>query len=232
MTSGYAGQVSGTPRPNQKLTEADDAYARLRQNIRAGSLMPGERLVETELAEGLGLGRNAVRTALARLEQDGLVERAPFRGSRVRIISETEAVEILEARAVLEGLAARHAAVRATPADVDDLRGLLLQMQGHFIAGDLLASSELNSVLHRRIVELAALPTVARLIDGLHAQNVRHQFRTVLAPGRASQSLQEHRSIVDALATGDGETAEAAMRAHLLNVVRTLRSLQSVSTSS
>ena len=79
---------------------------------------------------------------------------------------------------------------------------------------------------------VVVLPTVARLIDGLHAQNVRHQFRTVLAPGRASQSLQEHRSIVDALATGDGETAEAAMRAHLSNVVRTLRSLQSVSTSS
>ena len=66
----------------------------------------------------------------------------------------------------------------------------------------------------------------AKLIDGLHAQNVRHQFRTVLAPGRAAQSLAEHRAIVDALATGDGDAAEAAMRNHLAHVVETLRSLQ------
>lgn len=224
MTSGYAGTVSS--RTPDKQTGADEAYAVMRQAIRGGELMPGERLVETELAERWGLGRNAVRTSLARLEQDGLVERSPFRGARVRVISEAEAVEILEARSVLEGLAARHAAERITPEEVEELRAVLRQMQEHSLAGDLLATSELNSRLHRRIVELAALPIVARLIDGLHAQNVRHQFRTVLAPGRAAQSLTEHRAIVDALATGDGETAEAAMRKHLAHVVQTLRSLQ------
>ncbi|WP_161883802.1 GntR family transcriptional regulator [Deinococcus alpinitundrae] len=219
-------------RTTDKQTEADEAYAVMRQSILGGGLMPGERLVETELAERLGLGRNAVRTSLARLEQDGLVERSPFRGARVRIISEAEAAEILEARSVLEGLAARHAAEYMTPEQVQELRGLLGQMEQQHQAGDLLATSELNSVLHRRIVELAALPMVAKLIDGLHAQNVRHQFRTVLAPGRAAQSLAEHRAIVDALATGDGELAEAAMRHHLAHVLRTLRSLQKNTTRS
>jgi len=209
---------------------ADEAYARMQQAIRSGQLMPGERLVETELAERWGLGRNAVRTSLARLEQDGLVERLPFRGARVRVIGEAEAVEILEARSVLEGLAARHAAGRITPAQVAELREILKQMQEHHRAGDLMATSELNSVLHRHIIEVADLPLVAGLIDRLHAQNVRHQFRTVLAPGRAAQSLAEHRAIVDALETGDGEQAETAMRTHLTHVVQTLRSLQAVKT--
>ncbi|MEF2277575.1 GntR family transcriptional regulator [Deinococcus sp. YIM 134068] len=215
-----------SPRTTDRQTVADEAYTVMRRAIRSGDLMPGERLVETDLAERWGLGRNAVRTSLARLEQDGLVERSPFRGARVRVISEAEAVEILEARSVLEGLAARHAAGRVTPEGLEELRALLRRMEEHSRAGDLLASSDVNSQLHRRIVELAALPIVARLIDGLHAQNVRHQFRTVLAPGRAAQSLQEHRAIVDALATGDGDTAEAAMRQHLAHVVETLRSLQ------
>jgi DNA-binding GntR family transcriptional regulator len=208
-----------------RQTEADEAYAALRQRIRAGELTPGERLVETDLAARLGLGRNAVRTALARLEQDGLVERLPYKGARVRAIGETEAVEILEARAALEGLAARHAARHATPEDVDALRAVLAKMRQLHAAGDLLAISELNAALHGRIVAIARLPKVAKLIDDLNAQNVRHQFRTVLAPGRPSRSLEEHRAIVDAIATGDADAAEAAMRTHLSQVVRTLRSL-------
>ena len=212
-----------------RQTEADDAYATMRRIIRSGELGPGERLVETDLAERLGLGRNAVCTALARLEQDGLVERAPYRGARVRVIGEAEAVEILEARGALEGVAARHAAQRATRRDVAGLRAIVKQMARLFAAGDLLAISELNASLHGRIVEIAKLPKVARLIDDLNAQNVRHQFRTVLAPGRPSQSLREHGAIVEAIASGNAIDAEAAMRTHLSNVVRTLQSLREVS---
>jgi DNA-binding GntR family transcriptional regulator len=208
-----------------KQTDADDAYVELRRHIRTGALAPGERLVETEIADRLGLGRNAVRTSLARLEQDGLVERAPYRGARVRVIGETEAVEILEARAVLEGLAARYAARRATPRDVKALRAILLRMRQRLAAGDLLGLSELNAELHRRILATARLPMVAKLIDDLKTQNVRHQFRTVLAPGRPPRSLREHRAIVDAIAGGDPDAAEATMREHLAQVVGTLHSL-------
>ena len=214
-----------SPNVATRQTEADDAYDALRRLIGRGDLGSGERLVETELAERLGLGRNAVRTALARLEQDGLVEREPYRGARVRVISEAAAVEILEARAVLEGLAARYAAQRATPEDIGDLRAILAERRRLRAAGDLLAISELNASLHRRIVGIALLPTIAKLIEGLKAQNVRHQFRTILSPGRPAQSLAEHRAIVDAIASGDPDVSEAAMRAHLTQVVRTLQSL-------
>src|SRR3982750_2208863 len=95
---------------------------RLRRAILDGQVLPNERLVEADLTSRFKLGRAAVRTALARLEQDGPVEGEPFRGARARAISLEEAIEILEARAVVEGLAARHAARNATPADVAALR--------------------------------------------------------------------------------------------------------------
>ena len=103
---------------------------RLREAIVTGRFQPSERLVETDLTRVLGVGRSAVRTALARLEHEGLVEHERHRGARVRLVGAEEAVEILEARAVLEGLAARHAAVRATPADAENLRGILVESAG------------------------------------------------------------------------------------------------------
>lgn len=213
-----------------RQTEADDAYDTLRRIIRAGELGPGERLVEFDLAGRLGLGRNAVRTALARLEQDGLVERSAYKGARVRVIGEEEAVEILEARAALEGLTARHAAQRATPEDVDALRGIVARMEERQAAGALLEMSELNATLHARILAIARLPRVAKLIDDLNAQNVRRQFRTVLAPGRPARSVREHRAIVEAIASGVADAAESAMRAHLSEVIRTLQSLHTPTT--
>jgi len=203
--------------------EPDEGYLRLRQAILQGRLLPNERLIETELAKAFNVGRAAIRTALARLEQDGLVEREPFRGARVRSISVAEAIEILEARAVLEGLAIRHAAHNATPAGVAALRATLARMRVDCDAGDLLRVSEGNSQLHRQLIDIARHRTAARLIDALQAQNVRYQFRTILVPGRASQSLEEHRAIVDAVAAGDPDLAETATRRHLDRVADTLR---------
>lgn len=212
---------------SERTTETDDGYMLLRRAILSGELMPNERLIELDLAERYNLGRAAIRTALARLEQDGIVEREPFRGARVRLISESEAIEILEARAVLEGLAVRSAAKNATPADAAALRAIHKQMQVRFKAGDLLGVSEVNTALHTTLLEVAKHATAARLIAGLQAQNVRHQFRTILVPGRAAKSLEEHRAIVEAVAGRDPDAAEAAMRLHLSHVVEALRQTSS-----
>ena len=195
----------------------------LREAIVAGRLHPNERLVERELCRALGVGRSAVRTALARLEQEGLVAHERNRGARVRVIDEREAVEILEARAALEGLVARHAALRAAPEDVEDLRGILAEMRRRLDSGDLLAASDHNAVLHRRLIELAGHATASRLISTLRSQLVRFQYRTILVPGRSEASFAEHEAIVDAVARGDPVAAEAAMRAHLANVAEALK---------
>ena len=88
----------------------DDGYLRLRGAILRGDLGPNQRLVEADMSSAFELPRAAVRTALVRLEHEGLIEREPHRGARVRLVTEQEAVEILEARAALEGLAASQAA--------------------------------------------------------------------------------------------------------------------------
>jgi DNA-binding GntR family transcriptional regulator len=208
----------------ERTTETDDGYTLLRQAILSGELLPNERLVELDLSERFEIGRAAIRTALARLEQDGIVEREPFRGARVRLIPASEAVEILEARAVLEGLAARKAATNATGKDVAALRAILKRMDAKFKAGDLLGGSEINTELHRTIIQIAKHSAAARLIEGLQAQNIRHQFRTILVPGRAVRSLEEHEAIVEAIASRDGDAAERAMRLHLSHVVEALAS--------
>jgi len=204
-------------------TETDESYARLHQAIVQGDLLPNERLVELELAQTYGVGRAAIRTALARLEQEGLVEREPNRGARVRAISEAEAVEIFEARAVLEGLAARYAACNATDQDVAALREISARMRERFDNGDLLGMSDLNGQLHAALQQIAGNRTIARLLERLHAHQVRYQYRTILAPGRAAHSLEEHHAIVEAVAAHDADAAEAAMRTHLAHVVEALR---------
>jgi DNA-binding GntR family transcriptional regulator len=202
-----------------------DPYQWLRDEIVAGRLQPNERLVETDLGERLGVGRGPIRTALLRLESEGLVERERNRGAKVRLVSEREAVEILETRAVLEGVAARYAAMKATPADARELREILAVMRQRLDSGDLLGASEQNVVLHRRVLELADHGTVRRLISALNSQIVRFQYRTILAPGRSEASFAEHTAIVDAIVAGDAVTAETEMRRHLSNVVEALSAL-------
>jgi len=214
---------------DDRLTETDEAYSRLRKAILRGQFMPNERLIEVDLAQRLDVGRAAIRTALARLEQEGIVEREPFRGARVRAVSEGEAIEILEARAALEGLAIGYAARNATEEDIATLRNILKNMQACFGQGDLLGISDLNSGLHRELLRIADHRTATRMIDVLQAQVVRHQYRTILVPGRGPQSLQEHRAIVEAVAAHDADAAEAAMRVHLSHVVQALRQTRSQS---
>ncbi|HZR43015.1 MAG TPA: GntR family transcriptional regulator [Ktedonobacteraceae bacterium] len=201
----------------------DECYIRLREAIMKEELLPNERLIEMDLAQSLGAGRAAIRTALARLEQEGLVQRERYRGARVRLISETEAIEILEVRAALESLAVRYAALNATPEDCDTLWTLLAEQRHRIDEGDLLGSSEVNARLHQTLLRLAHHTTATRLLDMLKPQNVRFQYRTILVPGRPESSHQEHRAIVEAVTNHDPDRAEQAMRLHLSHVAEALK---------
>lgn len=201
---------------------AEDGYARLREAIIRGELAPNQRLVEADMSSAFGMPRAAVRTALVRLEHEGLVEREPHRGARVRRVTEAEAVEILQARAALEGLAARHAALSITPAGAEELRAVLARQRAALDAQDLLGASDVNAQLHATIVELSGHATAQRLVRSLNSQMVRFQFRTILIPGRPAQSIQEHTAIVEAVIAGDGDAAERAMKGHLTSVAEAL----------
>jgi DNA-binding GntR family transcriptional regulator len=200
-----------------------DAYEYLRSAIVSGELLPGERLLEEELSARLSVGRAAVRTAFIRLEHDGLVVREPNRGATVRRVSEREAVEILQARAALEGLAARHAAINADDDAIEELRAILAEMLRKREDSDFMGVSNANARLHGRILELSNHATARRLSRTLTSQLVRFQYRTVLLPGRAQRSYAEHTEIVEAIAAHNAEAAEAAMRSHLSRVAAALR---------
>lgn len=200
-----------------------DPYEQLRAAIVSGRLQPNERLVEADLSEALGTGRSALRTAFARLAQEGLIEHTRNRGARVRMIGEDEAVEILEARAVLEALAARRAAERASEQDAERLRAVLAEMRARLDAGDLLGASDHNALLHRALLDIAGHAIVDRLVGTLNSHLVRFQYRTILVPGRAERSFAEHTAIVEAVAAGNPDAAEAAMRLHLTHATAALR---------
>jgi DNA-binding GntR family transcriptional regulator len=196
---------------------------RLRDDILDGGFPPGERLIELQLTERYGVGRAAIRAALVELEVEGLVQREANRGATVRRISVAEAVEISEARGVLEGLVARLAAERATDADRDELRGLIDEMTAAVAQDDRLRYSKLNRTLHATVRRIARHRVADDLVANLRNRAAHHQFRLALVPGRAPESLAQHRAIVAAVAAGDPGAAEQAMRDHLASVVDVLR---------
>src|SRR5690349_9939825 len=145
---------------SERGAETHQSYEHLHQAILRGDFQPHERLIEVDLAAQYNVGRAAIRTALALLEQDGLVERVPNRGARVRAISEAEAVERTEARAVLEGLVARYAARNVSDAEITELRAIVGEMETCLVEGDLLGISDRNGRLHARLLQIAGNKTV------------------------------------------------------------------------
>lgn len=202
---------------------ADPTYERLREAIVLGRLHPNERLVEADLTGMLGASRSAVRTALVRLEQEGVVEHERNRGAKVRVVEEAEAVEIYEARIALESFAAGRAAAVATDADKHHLQRLLAEIDGHLSRSDLRAASDANGALHTAVIAVSRQATVARLVASLNIHLVRYQFRTIMHPDRPERSFEEHSAIVEAVCANDETAAAAAMRLHLQNVTESLR---------
>lgn len=200
-----------------------DAYHHLREAIVSGQFHPNERLVEATIAQRIGAGRTAVRAALVRLDQEGLVKLEHNRGARVRLITDREALEIEEVRAALEGMLARRAAERVKAEGLRALRKAMVQMRERVKAGDAIGYSELNATFHQLIWSAADHPTASNLVGGLKSQGIRFQYQTALRPGRAQRSLSEHEAIFAALKAHDGDAAEAAMHAHLAEVLDTLR---------
>jgi DNA-binding GntR family transcriptional regulator len=198
------------------------AESALRAAIAEGDLLPGARLIEADLVAMLRVSRGNVRLAIDALAAEGLVERIPNRGARVRVISPQEAVAITEARMALEALIARKAAERVTVAQADLLATHLAGLRGALDAGDLLKYSALIQRLHELVRDVAAQPVAAGLVDRLQAQLVRHQFQLSLRPGRPQVSLGELTALVDAIAARDPDRAEAAAVSHFRSVIAAL----------
>ncbi|WP_242497726.1 GntR family transcriptional regulator [Microbacterium protaetiae] len=206
-------------------TAGPDLTQQLREAIQNAEFAPHQRLIEADLSERYGASRASVRTALLNLTGEGLVERLPNRGARVRAITVDEAVEIVEVRMELESLVARKAAENLAAADRSALRELRAHIESAAEAGDLVAYSRANQELDRRIRDISGHATATQLLERLRAQSARHQFRLSFVPGRAATSAPEHVAIIDAILAHDADAAEKATRAHLAGIVDLLRSM-------
>lgn len=200
-----------------------DVAAAIRAGIVNGDYAPNQRLIEADLVDTYGASRAVIRSALVELAAEGLVDRLPNRGARVRSVSLDEAIEIVEVRMGLEGLCAAKAARQITDAEIEEFRRLRADMLAAVSQGELMEYSRLNRVLDQRIGQISAHQTATAILNRLRAQAVRHQFRLSHQPGRAAISAPEHAAIIDAIIARDAELAEAVTRAHLRSVIEALR---------
>ncbi|MBO0775382.1 MAG: GntR family transcriptional regulator [Actinobacteria bacterium] len=214
--------------PGDHLPETISLLDKLRMAIYRGELTPGQRLVETELANTYDTSRGAVREALVLLGNEGLVSRQRNRGAWVRPVSLAEAIEITEVRAVLEGLCAAKAATAAGRRDHRELRAVGKSMTAAVKQGDIVTYNRTSQEVHRRVRELARQATAAGILERLRYQSVRYQFSVALLPGRPAQGLKEHLAIIDAVTSGDPDAAERSMRQHLISVIGALHQLAEI----
>lgn len=197
----------------------DAAADRIRGLILSGTVHDGDRLVERDLAERLGISRGPVRDALRRLDAEGLVVLLPRRGARVATLTADDAEEIIALRAATEPLAVRAVAAAGRPDAVHrhaaGLQRIVDDLHAACDAGDRAAAVALDFALHQRIHELSG------------RRRLLHTWETISAPllhiFRLSRDLyadigdiaSTHQTLLDDIVSGDPERAEAAARAHV-----------------
>jgi len=195
----------------------------LREEILELRLQPGQRLIERELVERLGVSRTTVREVLRQLAAEGLVTTIPQRGAIVAVPSPEDAAEVYEVRAVLEGLAARRFAERAGPDEVRELRAAFTAMEAAYQN-----SAEPRQLLRAKtrfydtLLEGAGNATARILLEGLQARVSVLRAATLASPGRSERSLAELLAVVEAIEAGDAAGAEAASVRHVEMAQRTL----------
>jgi DNA-binding GntR family transcriptional regulator len=191
----------------------DICYAYLQDEIASGRMAAGARIVTEAIAQRLGLSRQPVREALRQLDAEGLVTIRPNRGAVVTSLSPEALADLLEMRGVLEGLAARHAARTATPADIEDLDAMIGAMRR--AAGDTPRWLERHEAFHDRVCMLSGRPLLAA-----EARRLRLAVRPCMGRytdhhGEPETLGHEHEVIVDALRDRDARRAERLVIAHV-----------------
>ena len=198
-------------------------YELVKRRIVANEFLSGSKLVEDGLAKELGVSRTPVREALNRLTQDGLVTVSPGRGAFVATFSFEDMVQLLEIREALEGMAARLASSRITKKTLNKLRELLeAGMRERESSGDtgyLAADRE----FHEAIALACGNRHLSHLMRSLRDRIQMLRYRSVILPGRARRSFQEHLQIIEALNRRDPDLAEERIRTHIRNVQNDLR---------
>jgi DNA-binding GntR family transcriptional regulator len=191
------------------------AAARMRAMIIRGELAPGSLTQETKLSSSLGVSRTPLREAMKVLAAEGLVELRPNRSPRIAELDTDGILELFEALAGIERLAAELAAQRATARDLQRLRLLQIRMEGHHHDGRLDAYFAINGDIHGLIVRAARNAPLREAHDTLLSRAERARYLALGAERRWSNSVDEHAAILAALERRDGDAAGRLLGAHV-----------------
>jgi DNA-binding GntR family transcriptional regulator len=217
------GTGAGDP-PFARVILREQVRDLLLTRVMSGFYAPGERLVETRIAQELGISQAPLREALRDLEQLGCVVHEPFRGCSVRELSIADLLEAFPVRSALEGVAARLAAEQITDDELERLGALIEEMRAAAAAGDPIAESAADSAFHATIVEVARNAVLSRQWEQLQP-HARTFISLTLPSSDGGPVADRHVPILDALARRDPAAAAQAMHDHLSEVAARLAPL-------
>ncbi|KEO59925.1 GntR family transcriptional regulator [Thioclava indica] len=195
-----------------------DAYTLILEAIDEGIYRPGNRLVESELADRFGVSRTPVREALQRLETQQMLAR-DGRSLIVASLDHNQLAELYVVRAELEALAARLAAKHAAPEEVRVLQNMIDEDRGQLNSPE--ALSRANRRFHHQIHLASHNRYLVQQLDLVHRSMALLATTSLGVKGRGKAALDEHQAIIDAIREGDEEAAAAALRAHISRAFET-----------
>jgi DNA-binding GntR family transcriptional regulator len=204
----------------------DQAYLSIKTAILSLDLKPGVPLVESELAQQLGISKTPVRTALQDLERDGLVTKILYKGTYVAGITRRDIREVFQLRAVLEGFGARLAAPVISDDELDRAADLLDSMDAALEGGQRALASKYGTQFHYLILQSADNERLKHIWHNLDDHTQRFRYMSDQISGRLEKSVGEHRRILEALVRRDAELAEQRLREHLQSVLEELSAEQ------
>ena len=205
-----SGTMDGLASPEKLSTVA---YSAVLDMILRGTIAAGELVTERQIATRLGISRTPVREAVRRLEGEGTLERQRDGSLVVRPYSMEDFLHALAVRRLLEGEAARLAAGKVSREALDAARERIARLRTEGLED---AARQGDRDFHAAVAEASGNPVLATAISDLRKRTA--MFRLGRLPERLDQVCDEHLTIVEALASGDGEAARAAMQAHIDNV--------------
>jgi len=192
-------------------------FESLREAIIIGKLSPGERMMEIQLADEMGVSRTPVREAIRKLELEGLLVMIPRKGAYVAGLSLKDIADVFEIRRALEGLAAELAAERASDEELEELERYLVKIANDIDDGDLNKVVETDTDFHSLLYKSSRNVRLSQIINNLREQIQRFRMTSLAYPGRMKNALEEHRKIVEAISTRDGELARKIAQEHIEN---------------
>lgn len=206
--------------PRQAATLRLLVEDRIRNAIASGHFKPGQRLIERELCEQMGVGRTSVREALRQLEAEGLVVTIPHRGPEVSSISYDEARQLYEVRELLEGFAGRGFAERGSDAEIAELRDAVAGFRKAVKSGDRAALVAAKTRFYGVLTEGARNVFVKQSLTTLHNRITLLRVTSMTQEGRLAESVAEIEAIYEAIKDRDGDRAEAACKHHIAKAAK------------